>query len=80
MRTFLSRLAVVLVLLWPLAAFNVVFDVFLLPWGPIGRWLRGAAGRNLLAVVGLLCLAAAAALALADWYGWTPPDWFGWTR
>jgi hypothetical protein len=56
---------------WPLVAFNAVFDVFLAPWGPPGRWLRGAAGRRFLGALGLLCLAAALALGLADWLGWT---------
>jgi hypothetical protein len=57
--------------LWPLVAFNVVFDLFLAPWGPPGRWFRGTAGRNLLGVVGFLCLAGATVLAAADWLGWT---------
>ena len=57
--------------LWPFVAFNVVFDLCLWPWGPIGRWLQGPTGRALLGILGLLCLTAAAALAVADWIGWT---------
>jgi hypothetical protein len=58
------------VVVWPLVAFNVVFDVFLTPWGPPGKWLKGKKGRNFLAAVGFLCLAGAAALAVADGIGW----------
>ena len=57
--------------LWPLVAFNLLFDLVLLPWGPLGRGFRTRAGRNLLGILGLLCLAAAAALGAADWFGWT---------
>jgi hypothetical protein len=56
---------------WPLLGFNVVFDLLLLPLGPLGGWLRGSAGRRLLGSLGLLALAGAGALALADWIGWT---------
>jgi hypothetical protein len=57
--------------LWPVVAFNCVFDACLIPWGPAGRWLKGPTGRALLGILGLLCLTAAAALAAADWIGWT---------
>jgi hypothetical protein len=57
--------------LWPVVAFNYVFDACLAPWGPTGRWLKGPTGRALLGILGLLCLTAAAALAAADWIGWT---------
>jgi hypothetical protein len=57
--------------LWPVVAFNYVFDACLAPWGPAGRWLKGPTGRALLGILGLLCLTAAAALAAADWIGWT---------
>jgi hypothetical protein len=55
----------------PLVWFNAAFDVFLLPLGAPGQWLKGRGGRGLLGVVGLLCLAGAAALAVADGIGWT---------
>lgn len=57
--------------LWPFVAFNTVFDASLLPWGPLGRWLRGPTGRSLLGILGLLFLTAAAAWAVAEWIGWT---------
>jgi hypothetical protein len=56
--------------LLPLVWFNAAFDVTLLPWGPLGRWLRGPSGRALLGTVGILCLLAAAALVVADRAGW----------
>ena len=59
------------VLLWPLVAFNVVFDAFLTPWGPLGAGLKNRGGRNFLAFVGVLCLLGAIALGLIDWFGWT---------
>jgi hypothetical protein len=55
----------------PLVAFNVVFDLFLLPLGPLGGWLSRRSGRKFLGGIGLLALAAAVGLALADWIGWT---------
>ena len=58
-------------LLWPLVGFNAVFDACLLPWGPLGRWLRGPTGRAFLGILGLLFLTAAAAWAAAEWIGWT---------
>lgn len=58
------------VILWPLVAFNVVFDVFLWPLGPLGTWLKRPAGRSFLGTIGLLCLVAAVALAVADHVGW----------
>ncbi|MFO0845618.1 MAG: hypothetical protein U0797_25075 [Gemmataceae bacterium] len=58
-------------LLLPAVWFNKAFDVFLVPLGPVGRWLQGRAGRGVLGAVGLLALAAAAALAAADGCGWT---------
>jgi hypothetical protein len=57
-------------LLLPLVAFNVVFDLFLTPCGPPGRWLKGKSGRNFLGALGVLCLLGAAALAVADGLGW----------
>ena len=57
--------------LWPLVGFNAVFDACLLPWGPLGRWLRGPTGRAFLGILGLLFLTAAAAWAAAEWIGWT---------
>jgi hypothetical protein len=57
--------------LWPLAWLNGLFDLCLLPLGPLGRWFRGSAGRNLLGTVGVLCLLAALALVALDWFGWT---------
>jgi hypothetical protein len=59
------------VVLWPLVAFNVVFDLFLIPLGPLGDWFKGRNGRGLLGAVGALCFLAAAALAVADEFGWT---------
>jgi len=56
---------------WPLVGFNAVFDACLLPWGPLGRWLRGPTGRAFLGILGLLFLTAAAAWAAAEWIGWT---------
>jgi hypothetical protein len=55
----------------PLVWFNVVFDAFVTPLGPAGRWLKGEGGRSFLGFVGLACLAGAAALAVADGIGWT---------
>jgi hypothetical protein len=57
--------------LTPAVLFNKLFDLFLLPLGPMGRWLRGRAGRALLGTLGLGSLLAALALALADTFGWT---------
>jgi hypothetical protein len=57
--------------LWPLVAFNQVFDIFLRLWGAPGRWFCGRAGRFVLGAMGLLCLLAAGALVLADGMGWT---------
>jgi hypothetical protein len=57
--------------LLPLVYFNAVFDLFLIPWGPPGRWLRGPSGRTFLGTVGVLSLLGAAALAVADRFGWT---------
>jgi hypothetical protein len=54
----------------PLVAFNRAFDVFLMPWGHAGQWLRGRAGRNVLGAVGVVCLIAAAVLVVADGIGW----------
>jgi hypothetical protein len=58
-------------LLLPLVLFNRAFDLFLLPLGPLGGWLRGRSGRNFLGTLGLACLLAALALAVADGIGWT---------
>jgi hypothetical protein len=55
----------------PLVAFNGLFDLLLLPLGPVGKWLRGRGGRILLGTLGVLALLAAGALAVADWIGWT---------
>ncbi len=59
------------VILWPLVAFNAVFDVFLLPLWPLRGWLRRPSGGGVLAAAGVLCLLAAALLLLADWNGWS---------
>ncbi len=57
--------------LYPLAWINGAFD-FVTAWlGPVGRWLRGPAGRGLLGWVGLLLLAAALAWLAWDGLGWT---------
>jgi hypothetical protein len=55
----------------PLVAFNWCFDLFLLPFGPLGRFLRGRSGRIGLGVVGLACLIGALVVLFADWIGWT---------
>jgi hypothetical protein len=57
--------------LLPLVWFNAFFDLFLLPWGPPGRWLREASGGALLSTLGVLCLLAAAVLVVADSAGWS---------
>ncbi|HLJ95984.1 MAG TPA: hypothetical protein VKU02_22610 [Gemmataceae bacterium] len=57
--------------LYPLVWINRAFD-FATGWlGPLGRWLRGPAGRGLLGWVGLLLLAAALAWLAWDGLGWT---------
>jgi hypothetical protein len=48
-----------------------LFDVVTLSLGPLGRWLRGQAGRTLLGLAGLLLVAATVAWAVLDWMGWT---------
>lgn len=57
-------------LLWPLLAVNAVFDLMLLPLGPIGTWLRRPSGRSFLGAIGLLALGTAAALMIAKGIGW----------
>src|SRR5262249_23722874 len=57
--------------LLPLVWGNRLFDACLVPFGPLGSWLRRSAGRNLLGWTGLLMLAATAGLALCDYLGWT---------
>jgi hypothetical protein len=60
--------------LWPLIAFNAVFDWFLSWFGPPGRWACGPSGRTLMGSAGVLMFVAAVAWGVLDWY-----DWFGWT-
>ncbi len=57
--------------LWPLIAFNAVFDTLLFLVWPLRGWLRSRGGRNFLAGLGILCMLAAVALVANDWFGWT---------
>jgi hypothetical protein len=57
--------------LLPLAWFNAAFDACMTPFGPLGRFLCGRAGRSFLGSLGLVCLAAALALFAAFRIGWT---------
>jgi hypothetical protein len=57
-------------LLFPLTAMNWVFDLYTLPFGPVGRWLRGSGGRNVLGVTGLILLAIATGCGVVEWMGW----------
>jgi hypothetical protein len=59
--------------LWvrPLLWLDHGFQTCMAPLGPVGRWLRGTAGRALLGWTGVLLLAAACGLAARDWFGWT---------
>jgi hypothetical protein len=57
--------------LLPLAWFNTAFDACVTPFGPLGRFLCGRAGRSFLGSLGLLGLAAAVALFAAFRIGWT---------
>lgn len=72
--------------LMPLAGFNLLFDMMLVPFGPLGAWLKRRAGRNFLGWVGVLCVVAACGWLAADDFGvladvqtWLA-DRFGWTR
>ncbi len=58
-------------LLLPLVAVNRLFDGLVTPFGALGIWLRGPAGRDLLGYAGLLLLAGSAAWGVLDWIGWT---------
>ncbi|MFO0967497.1 MAG: hypothetical protein U0793_18215 [Gemmataceae bacterium] len=60
------------ILLQPLIAFNILFDLATRFLGPFGRWLRTAAGRNALGAAGL-------GLILLG-IGWLVRDWLSWTR
>jgi hypothetical protein len=57
-------------LLFPLKAMNWVFDLYTLPFGPVGRWLRDSSGRNVLGVTGLIFLAIAVGWGAVEWMGW----------
>ncbi len=61
------------VTLWPILALNKVFDLFTLPLGPFGSWLRQSSGRNTLGWIGVLLILGAIGWGVADWYGldWT---------
>lgn len=56
---------------WPLLAVDRGFEWITLPLGPVGRWFRGAAGRELMAWLGVLAFVAAATLMALDGFGWT---------
>jgi hypothetical protein len=57
-------------LLFPLTAMNWTFDLYTLPFGPVGRWLRGSGGRSVLGVTGLILLAIAIGCGVVEWMGW----------
>jgi hypothetical protein len=57
-------------LLFPLTAINWIFDLYTLPFGRAGRWLRGNAGRNVLGVTGLILLATGIGCGVVQWMGW----------
>jgi hypothetical protein len=57
-------------LLLPLKAMNWVFDLYTLPFGPVGRLLRGSGGRNVLGMTGLILLAIAIGCGVVEWMGW----------
>jgi hypothetical protein len=57
-------------LLFPLTAMNWVYDLYTLPFGLPGRWLRGSVGRNVLGVTGLALLAIAIGCGVVEWMGW----------
>jgi len=61
------------VILWPLVAFNWLFDLLTYLLGPLGSWLRSNAGRNILGWLGIVMIFGALGWAIADWYGidWT---------
>jgi hypothetical protein len=59
-------------ILLPIVWFNMIFDAFLYPLGPLGTWLRGTNGRGVLGALGFACLLAAAGLAAVTMSGWTP--------
>ena len=58
------------IMLLPFKAINWLFELYTLPFGPLGRWLRGVVAKNILGVVGLILLATAGAFGLVEWMGW----------
>jgi hypothetical protein len=58
------------ILLLPFKAINWLFELYTLPFGPLGRWLRGTVAKNVLGVTGLILLATAGAFGLVEWMGW----------
>jgi hypothetical protein len=67
-------------ILWPLVAFNWVFDVVCGLFGPPGRLLRSGPGKNLLGGAGLGLLAYTA-VAVAQQHGWVAlPVTLPWPR
>ena len=58
------------ILLLPFKAINWLFELYTLPFGPLGLWLRGTVAKNVLGVTGLILLATAGAFGLVEWMGW----------
>jgi hypothetical protein len=56
--------------LLPFRAINWLFELYMLPFGPPGRWLRSTVAKNVLGVAGLILLATAGAFGLVEWMGW----------